>query len=170
MAVHEDKEPKQEELPSYLTLIEARKHFGVSRPTLLKWEAEGLIKTIRTSEQAGAHRRFDINSYKGSVVRSLSKGVCYVRANNLSQESEIKKQIEKLATTYPAYPIIKDYGLGENINRKGFQNIIKMVLEHEITEVIVVEKNSLFSGSFDMLDWVFDQCGTKIILFDCSSV
>jgi DNA-binding CsgD family transcriptional regulator len=46
---------------TFKTPIEAARHFGVTRETLMNWEKAGTIQAIRTPQ---GHRRYDIKSYQ----------------------------------------------------------------------------------------------------------
>src|SRR6185437_220405 len=165
---------------------EACRIFNISRPTLIRWEEQGRIKTYRTGNPTSGHRRIDISSYTATAPNPVSerlavtaqtvsdpttpkptrKGVCYCRVSSLKQRDDLRRQVEHLQSLYPSYTIIKDCGSGLNYKRRGLQRLILSVIKGEIEEVVIAHKDRLCRFGYELLQWLFEQFSTKITVLN----
>ena len=75
--------------------------------------------------------------------------------------NEQKKYMNK---NYPNYRIIEDIGSSINLNRKGLQEIIDLLLNNKLDTLVIKNKSTLSSIGYDLLSNLFDKYNCKIIL------
>ena len=175
---------------------EAAAKFGVSKPTLAKWAEEGRIKAIRTGSSSLSHHRYDLQSYvetipdpmgeqrepgptasKSEVAkdapasrvdrgRSRKQVFCYARASTLKQRADLTRQGERLQSVHPDSVLVTDIGSGLNYKRRGLRRLIQAVIAGEVSEVVVAHRDRLCRFGFDLISWLFELYGVKIIVLD----
>lgn len=94
----------------FVKVSEACRIFNISRPTLLKWEESGRIKSYRTSDLQTAHRRIDISSHVPGIskhsengeAREMPKSLPNTSTGNSSTSGEQKRsgQMERQGYCY----------------------------------------------------------------------
>ena len=142
---------------------EAARILGVHPNTLRKWANEGKIETIRT--QSG-QRRFNVDWYLWKNAER--EVVCYCRVSSYSQKTELQSQIDFLRQRYPTARIVKDVGSGLNFKRKGLRSLLGRALRGEKFEIVVAHKDRLARFGFDLIEWLFDELGSKVVVLDRS--
>lgn len=145
---------------------------GVSTDTLRKWHSEGKIEAIRTSETSqrlynveGFVNRFRTGSL-ASFTNDEKRIIGYCRVSTRSQANDLTRQVESMRERYPNSIIVEDVGSGINWNRKGLQSIIRQVLAGEVSDVVIHHRDRLCRFAFELLEFLFDQCGTKIVVLE----
>ena len=160
----------------YLKTKEAAQFFNVSPNTIRSWEKRGLIKVIRTNKSMQfGHRRYDISSYNNVKIENTSisninnkqfKNVCYCRVSSKHQSDDLERQIAFMQQQFPNHEIIKDIESGINFKRPGLLKIITASLNGELNEIVVAHKDRLTRFAFDLLEWLFKQHNTKLVVLD----
>ena len=148
-------------MDNYKTPIEASKILGVHWQTLRNWDTNGLIETIRTP---GGKRMYNVNKYlqennKQEILTDKieRKKVCYCRVSTLGQKSDLNHQIDLMKSKYPNYEIVQDIASGLNFNRPGLNKIIKMSLNNELEELIVMYKDRLTRFGFELIETIIKE-------------
>lgn len=179
-----------EHTPRYLTTTKAGKYFGVSRDTLAKWELEGRIQCYRTKPGYSGHKRYDVNSFKGTESSSVQfkpssievklsspeeketsneKGVCYCRVSTRSQADDLNRQAELMQQRFPTFKIIKDFGSGINFKRKGLLRLLEGAIERNYSTVVVSHRDRLTRFGFELFEWLFSRYGIKLLVLEPDS-
>jgi putative resolvase len=63
-------------------------------------------------------------------------------------------------------PSIQDIGSGLNWKRKGFMEILDGVYEKTISEVVVFHKDRLCRFGFELVEFIMEKAGTKLLVHD----
>ena len=159
-------------MEQYKTPKDASKILGVHWQTLRNWDTAGKIETIR---MPGGKRLYNVNKYLETskthnnqeiIINSIiRKKICYCRVSTISQKSDLKHQIDLMKINYPNYEIIQDIASGLNFNRVGLNKIIKMAINKEIEEVVVVYKDRLARFGYELIEFVIKETsGGKITI------
>jgi predicted site-specific integrase-resolvase len=94
--------------------------------------------------------------------------ILYARVNSEKQRSDLERQVEDLKRAiHPyqsLYEVIKDVGSGLNWHRRGFQALLERVHKGEIGEVVVFHKDRLCRFGFELVEWIFDKAGVKLVV------
>lgn len=169
----------------FLSTAKAAKYLGVSRDTIMRWEAEGVIKCFRTKPGITGHKRFDLNSFKGfdfvnkhhfkpetateekkNSETTEEKGVCYCRVSTRTQAEDLTRQIDSMRERFPTFKIIKDFGSGLNFKRKGLCELLRGAIERDFTTVVVSHRDRLTRFGFELFEWLFDYYRIKLVVLD----
>ena len=147
---------------NYVTPETARRHYNVSNNTLRKWDREGKIETIRI----GTHRRYRIKH--DSTIEHISKqqrNVIYARVSSFDQKKDLEKQIDILQRKFPGYEVIKDIGSGLNFKRKGLTSLVKSIINGDIKNIVVTDKDRLCRFGFELIETILQSKGGSILVF-----
>ena len=156
-------------MEKHYTMKEASKILGVTVKTLQRWDKEGKIRCIRT---VGGRRRIPESEIKRILgLREERKVVGYARVSGKSErrKEDLKRQVEVIKEYskrlgIEEIEVIKDVGSGLNENRKGFQKLLDLVLNNEVSKVIITHKDRLTRFGFETLKRIFEKHGTEIVV------
>ena len=140
-------------------MSETRILLGVTTRTIQRWDKAGKLRIVRT---IGGRRRIpesEIRRIQGE--KALRTVVGYARVSSASQKDDLERQIAYLQSR-GVFKIIKDIGSGMNEKRKGFCQLLEMVLHNEVSKVVVVYEDRLTRFGFDTLKTTFEAHGTII--------
>lgn len=137
----------------------AAKYIGVRVETLRVWEKEGkLIPDVKTD---AGHRRYSkeqLDKYlfgiKPKPEDKLVIGYC--RVSSSKQKDDLNRQIslmeEYLVKQGYKFKIITDIGSGINYNKKGLNELIKLVIYGKVKKVVVLYKDRLVRFGFELIE------------------
>ena len=121
------------------TMKEASKLLGVHIRTIQKWDKQGKIRCVRT---VGGKRRVPESEIKRILgIHEKRKIVGYARVSSYTQKDNLERQIE-LIKSYAKersweIEALKDVGSGLKEDRRSFQKLLRMVMNKEVSKVIV---------------------------------
>jgi len=147
------------------SMKEASEMLGVHIRTLQKWDEEGKIHCVRT---VGGKRRVPESEIKRILgLHEEKKIVGYARVSSNTQRDDLERQIEAI-TQYAKergwnIEILKDIGSGLNEDRRNFQKLLKMVINREVSKVVVTYPDRLTRFGFKVLQQFFQSYDTEII-------
>jgi putative resolvase len=152
----------------YCTVKEARKLLGVTTPTLRRWDTEGKITAVRAPSGMRRYSLEDIYNILGGDTTALKERekIVYCRVSSKKQSDDLERQVNLLQSMYPNHTVVTDIGSGINWKRKGLQTILERALHRTISEVVVAHRDRLCRFSFELFEWLFKQCGVKLIVLD----
>lgn len=153
-------------MENYKTPKEASKILSVHWQTLRNWDKNGYIDTIRTP---GGKRLYNVKKYleennKDIIIKTEKKKICYCRVSTIGQKSDLNHQIELMKKTYPNHEIIYDIASGLNFNRPGLNKILKLAINKEIDEVVVMYKDRLARFGFDLIEFIITETSNGRII------
>ena len=137
-----------------ISIGKAAKMLGCSVVTLRRWEKLGkLISIFRTF---GNHRRYNIHDIIKILNKNKQKTICYSRVSSHDQKKDLLVQNEKLIkfaqeNNYQNIESIMDLGSGLNYKKKGLNNLINMILNKEISHLIINHKERLLRFGSELL-------------------
>jgi len=150
------------------TLKEASKLLGVHVKTIQRWDKEGKIRCVRT---VGGKRRIPESEIKRILgIHEERKIVGYARVSSHTQKDDLERQIE-LIRRYAKergweIEILKDVGSGLKEDRRNFQKLLKMVMNREISKVVIAYPDRLTRFGFKILEEFFKSYGTEIVVIN----
>ena len=151
-------------MPKYTSPSETTQYFGVCSHTLRRWEKDGKIKAIRTPS---GQRRYDIASYTGiSNERTQRAIIAYARVSSRAQKADLDRQIAKLLELYPNAELITDIASGLNFKRKGLRTVLERVRRGNVGSIVVAHKDRLARFGFELISWLCELDGTKIVVLN----
>ena len=156
------------ELERLYTMKEASKLLGVHIRTIQKWDKEGKIRCVRT---VGGKRRVPESEIKRILgIHEERKIVGYARVSSHTQKDDLERQIE-LIKSYARernweVEILKDIGSGLKEDRRNFQKLLRMVMNNEVSKVIIAYPDRLARFGFKILEEFFRSYGTEIAVIN----
>ncbi|RLG59100.1 IS607 family transposase [Candidatus Geothermarchaeota archaeon] len=148
------------------TMKEASKLLGVHIRTIQKWDREGKIRCVRT---IGGKRRVPESEIKRILgIHERRKIVGYARVSSHTQKDDLERQIE-LIKSYARerdweIEVLKDIGSGLREDRRNFQKLLRMVMNKEVSKVVVAYPDRLTRFGFRILQEFFRSYGTEIVV------
>jgi len=152
----------------HYTLKEASKILGVTVKTLQNWDKQGKIRVVRTP---GGRRRIP----ESEIMRILGiheegKIIGYARVSSRTQKDDLERQVQAIKQYAKekgwSVEILKDIGSGLNEKRKNYQKLLKMVMNKEVSKVIITYPDRLTRFGFETLKTLFQAFGTEIIVIN----
>jgi len=150
------------------SMKEASEILGVHVRTLQKWDEEGKIHCVRT---VGGKRRVPESEIKRILgLREERKIIGYARVSSHTQRDDLERQIEAISKYAKEQgwdiEILKDIGSGLNEDRKNFQKLLKMIMNKEVSKVVVTYPDRLTRFGFKTLQQFFQSYGAEIIVIN----
>ncbi|QKR00872.1 IS607 family transposase [Metallosphaera tengchongensis] len=132
---------------------EVCERLGISYATLWNYVKQGKIKPIILESGKWRFREEDVERLMGVVKKK--KVVLYARVSSDTQKDDLAKQVAYLQGRVEEYDLtITDIGSGLNMKRKGFKRLLKMILNNEVSKVVVAYKDRLVRFGFEILEEV----------------
>lgn len=152
---------------NYMHIREAKKILGVSTQTMHNWDKQDKIRVIRMPSGARCYHKEDVYRLAG-IPWAQPKGerLLYCRVSTKKQAEDLDRQKALLQTQFPDYRMVTDVGSGLNWNRKGLQAILDGALKGDVAEIVVAHRDRLCRFGFELLEYIFAQVGTKLIVLD----
>jgi len=151
------------------TMKEASEILGVHIRTLQKWDKAGKIHCVRT---VGGKRRVPESEIKRILgLHENRKIVGYARVSSHAQRDYLERQIEMInqyaeENGFGKVEILKDVGSSLNEDRKSFQKLLEMIMDREVSKVIIAYPDRLTRFGFKTLQKFFQSYGTEIIVIN----
>ena len=147
---------------------EAARILGVSVRTIQRWDKAGKIRCVRT---VGGKRRVPESEIKRILgLHEERKIIGYARVSSHTQRDDLERQIE-LIKKYAKekgweVEILKDIGSGLKEDRRNFRKLLTMVVNREVSKVVVAYPDRLTRLGFKTLEELFKGYGTEIIVIN----
>jgi len=106
----------------------------------------------------------------GRRVNSQRKVIGYCRVSSYKQKDDLERQIENVRTYCLTkgyqFEIIKDIGSGINYNKKGINKLLEMVINKEVSKIVILYKDRLLRFGFELFENICNAYGTEIEIID----
>lgn len=148
----------------WISIGEASEFYGVTSASVRRWCDNGTIESKRTP---GNQRAVFVSS--GNLFTSSEKtktNYIYVRVSSFKQRDDMERQLSFLQDKYPNCVPIKDIGSGLNYKRKGLLKLLEKSANGEVGQITVFSKDRLCRFGFELLEWLFTQNGTKLVVHE----
>ena len=95
-----------------------------------------------------------------------ARGIVYARVSSQHQRAsgDLQRQLDDLRCKYPTHDIITDVGSGLNFRRPGLQRLLERVYSGMVTEVVVRHKDRLCRYGLDLLEFILQKAGTRLVV------
>ena len=159
---------KQDE-PKLLRVSKAAHELGLHPFTVRKWIKQGKIQAIWVGQEARVPRS-EIERLVGKTDGRLI--VLYGRVSGQGQKDDLETQLARLqawATEKRAGKpmlVLSDIGSGLNANRQSLQRLLKMVMEDQITEIVITSPDRLTRFGQEYLQVLFDCFGVRLTILE----
>lgn len=152
---------------------EVLKILKISRVTLCKYVKSGKIRVEK--EPNGYYKYCDEDVYKIAGIEDNRLNVIYARVSTNKQKQDLANQIDNNIAYLNSKgikvdKIYSDIKSGMSLDRKGFMELLSDVMDYKIKAVYVSYKDRLARLSYELVNKLFSDYGTKIeIINNCES-
>lgn len=98
----------------------------------------------------------------------------YCRVLSSHQKEDLQRQIDNVKAYMTAkgyqYEVISDIGSSINYEKKGLQQLIERVNNHEVNKVVVLYKDRLVRFGFELIKLFCELNGTEVEVIDQSQI
>ena len=141
------------------------RYLGISRVTLSDYVKQGKIRVTKLHN--GRYEYNDEDIYKLLPKQINTKHVAYARVSSHAQKEDLNRQVhllEKYCNTkgIKLDEVITDIKTGLHLDRPGFNKLLDMVLNKEVSIVYITYKDRLARLSYELVDRLFSKYGTRI--------
>jgi putative resolvase len=145
---------------------------GVAIITLRRWHQAGLL--LPACRTMGGHRRYDLMAVKNAMGLGLNTEkitVAYARVSSSDQADQLITQANRLERhcnekKYPLIEVISDLGSGMNYKKKGLKKLILMILNRQVSRVVLVTKDRLLRFGSELLFSICDFFKVEVSILD----
>ena len=147
---------------------------NITRPTLVKYHQNGLIKIDAT---INGHHVFNDDSVYALIGKRNKKhkkiNISYSRVSTQSQINQLKEQSTRILHSCIAKNIqldkqIEDIKSGMSNERTGFDELIRLVYAGKVEIIVIENKDRLIRFGFDIIEKIFKMFGTTILVLNDS--
>jgi len=143
----------------------------ISRVTLWKYVKEGKIRGEKINNR---YIYNDDDVYKLIGIKKEKKNkinVSYSRVSTQSQKDQLKEQTKRIYESCISRNVnldeqIEDVKSGMDGSRKGFNDLLRKIIQGDVELVIIENKDRLVRFGFDVLETIFRYFGTKILVLN----
>ncbi|XDF44993.1 IS607 family transposase [Saccharolobus solfataricus] len=144
---------------------EACQRLGISYATLREYVKKGYIKPVILQSGKWRFREEDVEKLMG-IIRKR-KVILYARVSSSTQKDDLVNQVKYLEEQVKEYDqVITDVGSGLNMKRKGFLKLLRMILNNEVSRVVVAYPDRLVRFGFEILEEVCKAHGCEIVVLN----
>ena len=133
---------------------------GVRVETVREWTKQGKLQYVVTE---GGHRRYPSEQF---IKTSEKVTILYARVSSRDQKDDLDRQCQLLQSLYPSGLLIKDLGSGLNYKKKGLNQLIHLLVQGNISELIITHKDRLLRFGSELIFAFCEQYGTKVTILN----
>ena len=136
------------------------KKINKTQQTLRNWDKSGKLKPEIVDEKTGYryYTEKQLKEFYGDVTNKERIVIGYCRVSSAKQKEALERQIENVRTYLISkgyqFKIITDIGSGINYDKKGLNQLIQMILQDEVSKVVVLYKDRLVRLRQLKLDYI----------------
>jgi putative resolvase len=159
---------KQDE-PKLLRISKAAHELGLHPFTVRKWIKQGKIQAIWVGQEARVPRS-EIERLVGKTDGRLI--VLYGRVSVQGQKDDLETQLVRLQTwatekrAGKPIQVLSDIGSGLKAHRKHLQRLLKMVMQDQVTEIVITDPDRLTRFGQEYLQVLFESCGVTLTILE----
>ena len=157
-------------MSKYYSINEFSKILGVSAQTLRNWDKKGKLHPHHTSSNGYRYYSHEQLNQVMNIKPNLDRLVIgYCRVSSNKQKDDLERQIENMKLYLIAqgepFKIISDIGSGINYQKKGLQELIKLISQNKVEKVVVLYKDRLLRFGFELVEYIasLHNCDIEII-------
>jgi putative resolvase len=159
---------KQDE-PKLLRISKAAHELGLHPFTVRKWIKQGKIQAIWIGQEARVPRS-EIERLVGKTDGRLM--VLYGRVSGPGQKDDLETQMARLQAWAQAERagkstlVLSDIGSGLKAKRKDLQRLLKMVMEDQVSEIVITYPDRLTRFGQEYLQVLFESFGVTLTVLE----
>jgi len=144
---------------------EVCQRLGISYRTLQSYVKKGYIKPVILQSGKWRFKEEDVERLMG-IVRKR-KVVLYARVSSNTQKDDLINQVKYLEENVKEYDqVITDVGSSLNMKRKGFLKLLRMILNNEVSKVVVAYPDRLGGFGFEIFEEICKAHNCEIVVLN----
>lgn len=147
------------------------KKINKTQQTLRNWDKNGKLKPEIVDSDTGYRYYTDnqLRDFYGEISNDrLVIGYCWV--SSVKQKKSLKRQVDDvrayLISRGYQFKIITDIGSGMNYNNKGLNELIEMLLQDEVSKIVILYKDRLVRFGFELIQNICEFRSVEIEVID----
>lgn len=152
------------------------KMVGVHSQTLRRMHERGELIPAHISKDG--YRYYSTEQLQKFSFKNVNQKervtIGYCRVSSSHQKEDLQRQIDNVKAYMTAkgyqYEVISDIGSGINYEKKGLQQLIERVNNHEVNKVVVLYKDRLVRFGFELIKLFCELNGTEVEVIDQSQI
>jgi len=144
---------------------EVCQRLGISYATLREYVKKGYIKPVILETGKWRFKEEDVERLVG-IVRKR-KVILYARVSSNTQKDDLANQVKYLEENVKDYDqVITDVGSSLNMKRKGFLRLLKMILNNEVSKVVIAYPDRLVRFGFEIIEEVCKAHNCELVVLN----
>ncbi|MEJ2779644.1 IS607 family transposase [Stygiolobus sp. CP850M] len=144
---------------------EVCQRLGISYATLREYVKKGYIKPVILETGKWRFKEEDVERLVG-IVRKR-KVILYARVSSNTQKDDLINQVKYLEENVKDYDqVITDVGSSLNMKRKGFLKLLKIILNNEVSKVIIAYPDRLVRFGFEIIEEVCKAHNCELVVLN----
>jgi excisionase family DNA binding protein len=144
---------------------EVCQRLGISYRTLQSYVKKGYIQPVVLQSGKWRFKEEDVERLMG-IVRKR-KVVLYARVSSNTQKDDLINQVKYLEENVKDYDhVITDVGSSLNMKRKGFLKLLRMILNNEVSKVVVAYPDRLVRFGFEIIEEVCKAHNCELVVLN----
>ena len=143
---------------------EVCQRLGISYRTLQSYVKKGYIKPVILQSGKWRFKEEDVERLMG-IVRKR-KVILYARVSSNKQKDDLINQVKYLEENVKEYDqVITDVGSSLNM-RKGFLKLLRMILNNEVSKVVIAYPDRLVRFGFEIIEEVCKAHNCELVVLN----
>ena len=144
---------------------EVCQRLGISYATLREYVKKGYIKPVILQSGKWRFGEEDVEKLMG-IVRKR-KVILYARVSSNTQKDDLINQVKYLEENVKDYDqVITDIGSSLNMKRKRFLKLLRMILNNEVSKVVVAYPDILVRFGFEIIEEVCKAHNCELVVLN----
>jgi len=144
---------------------EVCQRLGISYRTLQSYVKKGYIRPVILQSGKWRFKEEDVERLMG-IVRKR-KVVLYARVSSNTQKDNLINQVKFLEENVKEYDqVITDVGSSLNMKRKGFLKLLRMILNNEVSKIVVAYQDRLVRFGFEIIEEVCKAHNCELVVLN----
>lgn len=171
--------------PTYAPAAQIRKLAGgiaITPSVLRTWASQNRVRFVRLPGGKRLYHIGDIMSLMPDLAQlcpassratdttATKTGYLYARVSSPKQKEagDLQRQIQTLQEARPNHTLVQDTASGLNYKRRGLRSLLGQCLLGVVSEVVVTHRDRLARFGVDLLEWLLESHGVKLVVLDHS--
>lgn len=143
-----------------------------SQQTLRNWDKSDKLKPEYVDPNSGYRYYTDkqLKEFNGEVNKDNKLVIGYCRVSSSKQKEALESQVENVRTYLISkgyqFKIITDIGSGINYDKKGLNELIKLILQNQVSRVVILYKDRLVRFGYELIKNICDYKNVEIEIID----
>ena len=148
------------------------KKINKTQQTLRNWDKNGKLKPQVVDSDTGYryYTEKQLKEFYGEVSNKERLVIGYCRVSSAKQKEALERQVENVRTYLISkgyqFKIITDIGSGINYDKKGLNQLIHLILQDEVSKVVVLYKDRLVRFGFELIENICEFKSVELEVID----